>query len=137
MYCIFCIALRDLLICCHINISRYFVPAQDKSLFHINFTLIACEDDIPILNLYSLAFLNFMLSSTNQIFKIMLFIYFLLVFSFFHSHFFTFNIFLIRIITHIVAQPEAFSTTPRAEANPWHVAAGGGGGLLGMLFGKH
>lgn len=42
-----------------------------------------------------------------------------------------------RIITHIVAQPEAFSTTPRAEANPWHVAAGGSSGILSMIFGKH
>jgi hypothetical protein len=41
-----------------------------------------------------------------------------------------------RIITHIVAEPEAFSTTPRAEANPWHVAAGGPSGILSMIFGK-
>ena len=57
------------------------------------------------------------------------------VVNYYFSHHLVF--FILRIITHIVAQPEAFSTTPRAEANPWHIAAGGGGGLLGMFFGKH
>lgn len=40
--------------------------------------------------------------------------------------------YLRRIITHISAQPESFSSGPRSEPNPWHVS--GGNHFISWLF---
>jgi hypothetical protein len=35
-----------------------------------------------------------------------------------------------EIIKYVNAQPEAFSSAPRTDPNPWHAAGGGGGGCI-------